>query len=97
MDKYIDKEKAIAMDEYVKKESVLSILRWRGTAIGAMDTAKGLIMAVQDMKAEDVIPLGVEMWADRFHIKTRIWWSEDKQTEAKSFIITRRERNVSLD
>ena len=92
MDKYIDKEKAIAMDEYVKKESVLSILRWRGTAMGAMDTAKGLIMAVQDMPAEDVIPLGVEMWADRFNIQTRTWRTKDGETEAKSFIITRRER-----
>ena len=60
--------------------------------MGAMDTAKGLIMAVQDMPAEDVIPLGVEMWADRFDVQTRTWRSRDGETEAKSFIITRRER-----
>ena len=74
----------------MKKSTVLSTLRWHG----ADEVTK---TAIKELAAEDVIPLGVEMWADRFHIKTRIWWSEDKQTEAKSFIITRRERNVSLD
>ena len=50
------------------------------------------ITALKMMMGEDVIPLGVEMWADRFDVQTRTWRTKDGETEAKSFIITRKER-----
>lgn len=43
-------------------------------------------------EAVDAVPLGVEMWEDRFNIQTRTWRTKDGETEAKSFIITRRKQ-----
>ena len=73
------------MNNYIDKEKAIALVERCASKADA-------ITSLKTMAPEDVIPLGVEMWADRFHIKTRIWWSEDKKTESKSFVITRREQ-----
>ena len=73
------------MGNYIDKDKAIALVTMATTKENALTSLK-------TMAPEDVIPLGVEMWADRFHIKTRIWWSEDKKTESKSFVITRREQ-----
>lgn len=47
---------------------------------------------IEEAPSADVIPLGVEMWLDRFDIQTRHWRSEDGETVKVSFIINRKEQ-----
>ena len=44
-------------EEFVRKSSVLSILRWRGSAPGQLDESSGMIAAINDIPAEDVVPV----------------------------------------
>ena len=70
---------------YIDKDKAIALVTMATTKENALTSLK-------TMQPEEVIPLGVEMWADRFDIKARLWKSEDKQTVVKSFIITRREQ-----
>lgn len=44
---------------------------------------------INDAKTVDAIPLGVEMWMNRFNIQTRVWQTADGDVSEESFIITK--------
>ena len=73
------------MGKYIDKDKAIALVERCTSKADA-------ITALKMMIPEDVIPLGVEMWAERFDIHARTWRTKDGETEAKSFIITRRER-----
>ena len=73
------------MSNYIDKDKAIALVERCASKADA-------ITALKMMIPEDVIPLGVEMWADRFDAHTRTWHTKDGEMVAKSFIITRRER-----
>ena len=50
-----------------------------------------VVGAIADAPTVDAVPLGVEMWMNRFDIKTRFWKTADGKVSEESFIITRAE------
>ena len=53
------------------------------------DTKEFIEDTINDAKTVDAIPLGVEMWMNRFNIQTRVWQTADGDVSEGSFIITK--------
>lgn len=53
------------------------------------DTKEFIEDTINDAKTVDAIPLGVEMWMNRFNIQTRMWKTADGDVSEESFIITK--------
>lgn len=54
-----------------------------------LDTKEFIEYTINDAKTVDAIPLGVEMWMNRFNIQTRVWQTADGDVSEASFIITK--------
>ena len=82
------------MVDCIDRESVISILDDLITLDDRYvdERLEIAIATVKRIPSAEVIPLGVELWADRFEIKTRDWRSADGDVVSKSFVITRREK-----
>ena len=55
------------------------------------DTKEFIEDTINEAETVDAIPLGVEMWMDRFNIQTRMWKTADGEVSKESFIITEAE------
>ena len=55
------------------------------------DTKEFIEDTINEAETVDAIPLGVEMWMDRFNIQARMWKTADGEVSKESFIITRAE------
>lgn len=55
------------------------------------DTKEFIEDTINEAETVDAIPLGVEMWMDRFNIQTRMWKTADGEVSKESFIITKTE------
>ena len=78
------------MSDYIKREQAAqAFIDWaaKREIFGSLEYAE----ALEKIPAADVIPLGVELWSDRFEIKRRLWRSEDGEHMAESFMIVRKE------
>lgn len=76
------------MSDYISRDEVLAKIN---DSMYTQAIKDSLSHMVRHVPAADVIPLGVEFWADRFDIKRRGWRSEDGESTAESFTITRKE------
>ena len=82
------------MSKYINLDRVKEVFDYAENEFCECDYAvKNIREAVENLPAEEVIPLGVELWSDRFEIKRRGWRSVDGEHMAESFMIVRKEDN----
>jgi hypothetical protein len=81
------------MSKYIKLDDVVKLILEEGLFCDTQEDREYSADRVRELPAADVIPIGVELWSDRFEIKRRGWRSEDREHMAESFMIVRKEDN----
>lgn len=81
------------MSGFVRAGDVAAILDYAGREFCECEyVVRNIREEFERLEKPDVIPLGVELWSDRFEIKHRGWRSEDGEHMAESFMIVRKEQ-----